>query len=314
MRRVSLQRIVVPVFTFFCGILFSSLFNQNQISESSSVSEIKHESLRGEEEGNVDLLILIVSAPFNTEKRAAVRETWLSHRNMRGFFVVGIQGLSRTELKDLEAEKVEYEDLIFLDMKEEYSSLADKVLRMFEVAAESYEFDFVMKVDDDTFINPYLLDNELKKPMYKNPLLYWGFFDGRAPVLKQGKWAEVSYDLCDRYIPYALGGGYGLGWRLVKHIARSADMLKLYKNEDVSVGTWLAGVQVTRVHDERFDTEWQSRGCLNNFLVMQNRNPDEMRELWSRISGGKQLCKQEKVVRKSYAYNWELPPSQCCVR
>ena len=27
------------------------------------------------------------------------------------------------------------------------------------------------------------------------------------------------------------------------------------------------------------------------------RNPDEMRELWSRISGGKQLCKQEKVVR-----------------
>ena len=28
---------------------------------------------------------------------------------------------------------------------------------MFEVAAESYEFDFLMKVDDDTFINPYFL-------------------------------------------------------------------------------------------------------------------------------------------------------------
>lgn len=47
---------------------------------------------------------------------------------------------------------------------------------------------------------------------------------GKIPYIKssftQGKWAEVSYDLCDRYIPYALGGGYGLGWRLVKHIAR----------------------------------------------------------------------------------------------
>ena len=31
----------------------------------------------------------------------------------------------------------------------------------------------------------FCTDNELKKPMYKNPLLYWGFFDGRAPVLKQ---------------------------------------------------------------------------------------------------------------------------------
>ena len=35
------------------------------------------------------------------------------------------------------------------------------------------------------------------------------------------------------------------------YCTRSADMLKLYKNEDVSVGTWLAGVSVTRVHDER---------------------------------------------------------------
>ena len=28
---------------------------------------------------------------------------------------------------------------------------------MFEVATESYKFELVMKVDDDTFINPYLL-------------------------------------------------------------------------------------------------------------------------------------------------------------
>ena len=32
----------------------------------------------------------------------------------------------------------------------------------------------------------------------KNEGLYWGFFDGRAPVQKTGKWAEMDYILCDR--------------------------------------------------------------------------------------------------------------------
>ena len=32
----------------------------------------------------------------------------------------------------------------------------------------------------------------------------------------QGKWAERNYKLCDRYIPYALGGGYILGSGIIR--------------------------------------------------------------------------------------------------
>ena len=35
------------------------------------------------------------------------------------------------------------------------------------------------------------------------------------------------------------------------HVFSMSSMLELYKNEDVSVGTWLAGAKVTRIHDER---------------------------------------------------------------
>ena len=31
-----------------------------------------------------------------------------------------------------------------------------------------------------------------------DPNLYWGFFDGRAPVQTRGKWADPNYKLCDR--------------------------------------------------------------------------------------------------------------------
>jgi hypothetical protein len=34
----------------------------------------------------------------------------------------------------------------------------------------------------------------------------------------QGKWAERNYKLCDRYIPYALGGGYILGSGIIRQI------------------------------------------------------------------------------------------------
>ena len=36
----------------------------------------------------------------------------------------------------------------------------------------------------------------------------------------KGKWAEADYNLCDKYIPYAQGGGYVLGWQVLKHIVR----------------------------------------------------------------------------------------------
>ena len=54
-----------------------------------------------------------------------------------------------------------------------------------------------------------LVIEELKNANFDKSL-YWGFFDGRAPVQKQGKWAQKDYHLCDRYLPYAVGGGYVL--------------------------------------------------------------------------------------------------------
>lgn len=65
--------------------------------------------------------------------------------------------------------------------------------------------------------------------------------------------------LCDTYLPYALGGGYVLGRPLVAHVVAAAPLLAAYTSEDVSVGAWLAPLNVTRRHDVRFDTEWKVR-------------------------------------------------------
>ena len=68
---------------------------------------------------------------------------------------------------------------------------------------------YLLKVDDDSYVQLPLVLEELKNSNFDKSL-YWGFFDGRGPVFLKGKWAEKEYHLCDKYIPYALGGGYVL--------------------------------------------------------------------------------------------------------
>ena len=81
-----------------------------------------------------------------------------------------------------------------------------------------------------------------------------------------------------RYLPYALGGGYVLSSDLVSFIASNSARLQLYGSEDVSVGVWLAPLaRLNRVHDERFDTEFVSRGCLDSYLVTHKQSVEEIR-------------------------------------
>ncbi|XP_075213649.1 beta-1,3-galactosyltransferase 6-like [Lycorma delicatula] len=155
---------------------------------------------------------------------------------------------------------------------------------------------------------------ELKTNFLDKNLLYWGFFDGRAPVKRVGKWKEENWFLCDRYLPYALGGGYVLSHALVKYISRNAELLSVYNSEDVSVGVWLSPLNITRIHDPRFDTEFSSRGCSNAYLITHKQSEKLIRHLYSETVTHGRMCTKETQTRLSYIYNWNVPPSQCCVR
>ena len=202
---------------------------------------------------SVSLLILVLSSPSNVDVRNTIRQTWLSvskkNHNYQAFFVVGDRGLNNKQVYDLAGEKSRHSDLLVLSMHDTYSDLTKKLVKSLEFAHKNFRFDYVLKCDDDTFVDVERVVEELK--VAKDPFLYWGFFDGRAPVQIKGKWADNSYKLCDKYIPYALGGGYVLGRELVKFISENSRLLELYNSEDVTVGAWLAGLKVNRKHDVR---------------------------------------------------------------
>lgn len=264
---------------------------------------------------STNLLVVVISAPSHENERNVIRQTWASKPppEVSVRFAVGTNGIQDKLLDSLAKESSSHGDLLLLEnLQESFQQLTKKVLETMKFVVKNVQFNFLMKVDEDSFVRLEEVSYELlSKPQER---LYWGFFDGRASVKRSGKWEEKEYVLCDRYLPYALGGGYVLSKDLVQYVVTNADLLQIFKNEDASLGTWLAPLNINRIHDPHFDTEYKSRGCFNSYLVTHKKSPADMQQLHTNLKSNGHLCSAEHQERLSYIYNWNAPPSKCCER
>uniref|UniRef100_A0A1S4H133 Hexosyltransferase n=2 Tax=Anopheles gambiae TaxID=7165 RepID=A0A1S4H133_ANOGA len=377
---------------FLCGVLLTALI-ANTSPTCSPTGRVY------DPENSYFLILLIVTAPENFERRSTIRETYLNLRprminesyqeelihipplNERGhvqlesvakqrqllgnyrawqqkpiknikvinfkikpLFAIGLYGQPKNVRRAIYEEQRVFGDILELEqLQDSYANLTAKVLHSMRKIDEKYDFKYLAKLDDDTYVKLDLLAEDLlsyyeklhqvqqqqqqhkteNHPNNNNhhkgaPLLelYWGYFRGAATIQKHGVWQETDYTLCDRYGPYALGGGYVLSKGLVSYIATYAEQLSLYKSEDIAVGTWLAPFRnIHRRHDVRFDTAWKARACKDYHMLLHKRTARHMRDLYAG-----ELCTHEEdqpdgkpaALPKEYFYDWTQPPSSCC--
>lgn len=119
--------------------------------------------------------------------------------------------------------------LRFLDS---YHALTQKVGLSLEWIDKKVDTEFVLKADEDTFVNLRKLIDVLEQ---YGPDLYMGYFSGRARVKKTGAWAEPKWNICDYYLPNARGGGYVLGRNAVSFIARNIERFVFMKKTKLIV-------------------------------------------------------------------------------
>lgn len=147
-----------------------------------------------------------MTAPEEFNKRDLIRKTWLklSTKTPSQFLHIFPIGTKRLLLKNLDAlktEQSEYKDLIFLEnLIENYQNLTRKTAYSIKIGVERFDFNYLLKVDSDSFVKLGSLLKSLKD--IENSKLYWGFLDGRAKPFLKGKWKELSWKLCDYYLPY----------------------------------------------------------------------------------------------------------------
>lgn len=258
-------------------------------------------------------------------RQKSIKNIKVINFKIKTLFAVGTYGLSRGERKTIYEEQRVYNDVLELgNLQDSYANLTTKIIQSMSHIDEVYDFKYLMKLDDDSYLKLDLLSEDLLsyyeklhqlRMRHPTPIeLYWGYFKGAATVQQRGNWKETNFKLCDRYLPYALGGGYVLSKNLISFIAKHGSSLNTYKSEDMAVGTWLAPfANIHRRHDVRFDTAWIPRKCQDYHLVLHKRTAHQMKEIYDG-----QLCNfaepnaAEPQRPKEYFYDWSVAPTQCC--
>ena len=266
------------------------------------------------------LLFLVPSSPYGIAKRAAVRRTWMALYNklpnlkITSKFILGNEGLPRRKKKEIEHEMTTYQDIILLDnLSDSYYNLTNKLLQGLVWVHKNHHFDYLIKCDDDSFVQIDRLVNALRK-MECPPQLYWGYFMGRGFPEYRGKFEEKRWFLCPHFVPYAMGGGYVLSWQLVDLIVRLNGILQLYNNEDVTIGLWMTPFNVQRIHDIRFNTEGHSRGCHNNYIMTHKEKAATLIQKKKNLISNRTMCSISREIKPAYIYNWTVSPLLCCHR
>lgn len=264
-------------------------------------------------------------------------QKWLASANIpnikvpnikiKHLFAIGTLGLGSEILNEITDEQKVFNDCLLLDdLEDSYQNLTLKlIMSMQKMDRTTPNYKYVLKCDDDSYVKLDSLSQDLiqydskmrlmkkKKKTLENLELYWGYFQGRANIKKSGQWQEVNYNLCDRYLPYALGGGYVLSKNLVSYLAANGDNLNRYGSEDISVGTWLVAFRnIHRRHDLRFDTAYMPRKCKNYHIVLHKRTTKDMREIFGGDSCFSEVTHDTTKRPIEYFYDWAQSPTKCC--
>lgn len=264
------------------------------------------------------LLVMVISSFRYRERREAIRETWKNSYLVKGKqfkvkFVIGTLQLSPTELAEVTAENDRHSDLVLLtDHFDTYNNLTKKVLQMFIWVDQNTNSRYVLKIDDDCFARLDVIESELKERQNTKGLL-WGFFVSKWIPKTAGKWKEDRWFLCQTYLPYTLGGGYLLSADLVHRIVVNSDAILLYRNEDVTIGTWTSMFDIERRHDYRFQVDGgRFYDCDNSNIVIHCTGPDSIREKHERMLTNGVLCDVEKHGYSNRCSNWNFQTNKCC--
>ncbi|CAA7400887.1 unnamed protein product [Spirodela intermedia] len=210
-------------------------------------------------------VVIGINTAFSSRRRRdSIRQTWMPQgeilqqlERQKGIvirFMIG-RSVSRNGILDqaIETEEASHHDILRLDHIEGYHELTAKTKAFFSTAVQEWDADFYMKVDDDVHVNLGALASTLAN--YRSrPRTYLGCMKS-GPVLatKKSKYYEPEFwkfgNRGNRYFRHASGQIYVISQDLAAYIFINRDILHKYANEDVSLGSWLIGLDVDHTND-----------------------------------------------------------------
>ncbi|KAM4772868.1 UDP-GalNAc:beta-1,3-N-acetylgalactosaminyltransferase 2 isoform 2-T2 [Rhinophrynus dorsalis] len=187
----------------------------------------------------------------------------------------------------LQEESTTFQDIIFVHVVDTYRNVPSKLLHFYRWAVDFTSFDFLLKTDDDCFID---IENVFKMIDHKKlhgKNTWWGNFRLNWAVDRTGKWQELEY-LSPAYPAFACGSGYVISQDIVQWLASNSDRLKTYQElkrssyrqgEDVSMGIWMSAIGPRRYQDNHWLCE---KVCETGMLSSPQYSSQELMALWQK--------------------------------
>ena len=201
----------------------------------------------------VFLLIMVFSTPNFLDRRSGIRKTWaIDHSLMvrwKTVFLIGQVLGDDVQNKYLDDEDRKHGDLIRGTFVDAYRNLTYKTQMGLEWASKYCDFQFLLKTDDDVFVNTFKLMDYLREPGTSKTKFYTGSCQYNAIPWRQGKYA-VSFEEYNktRYPDFCNGPAYVLSSDLIPQLVDLFDVSKKpMPLEDVYIGSLLeiiGGVKV----------------------------------------------------------------------
>ena len=202
------------------------------------------------------VLVLINSAAGSEahyHKRMAIRNTWgkpVGRNQWKITFFLGRTGKPLIdENRLMEAKK--YGDIIIGDFPDTYRNITQKLMMAFKWASEQ-NYEYLLKTDDDVYINVPLLINWINEQSEPGRPLYAGVLY-RADVIRDPSHRHfVSWnDLRQKRYPwYPKGALYILSSGVVRDMVEITNRVKMITVDDAYVGVLASylGVKPVRLH------------------------------------------------------------------
>lgn len=228
------------------------------------------------------LVVIGINTEFgNRQKRDTIRRKWMPtgdalkaleiEKGIVVRFVVG-RSANKGDSSDrrIDLENQETKDFLILDKHVEMSEeFANKAKHYFSVAVETWDADFYIKVDDDSYIN---LDElgKLLGSYSEKPRLYAGCMKSGDVIAEDGqRWYEKEwwkFGDGKSYFRHAGGQLYVLSRTLAQYVYVNRDYLHAYAHEDVSLGSWMIGLDVQHVDERRLCCSSPPKGAVCSTL------------------------------------------------